>query len=72
MYHVKSRSATWEMHLHIDISYRKITGNCKNGFALAFDQFMYPAIAEKQKKSMNNKIKDDDFELFSDYIKKRS
>uniref|UniRef100_M1CPU3 Cytochrome P450 n=2 Tax=Solanum tuberosum TaxID=4113 RepID=M1CPU3_SOLTU len=35
----------------------------------AFDQFMYHVISEKQKKLIDNNIKDDDFELFSNYIK---
>ncbi|KAL3357372.1 hypothetical protein AABB24_017863 [Solanum stoloniferum] len=35
----------------------------------ALDQFIYPAISKRQEKLMSNKIKDDDFDLFSDYVK---
>ncbi|XP_055809274.1 alkane hydroxylase MAH1-like [Solanum dulcamara] len=35
----------------------------------AFDQFIYPAISKRQEKLMNNNIKDEDHDLFSDYIK---
>ncbi|XP_016507497.1 alkane hydroxylase MAH1 [Nicotiana tabacum] len=36
----------------------------------AFDQFIYPAISQKQEKLLLNKTnKDEDFDLFADYIK---
>ncbi|OIS97786.1 PREDICTED: alkane hydroxylase MAH1-like [Nicotiana attenuata] len=35
----------------------------------AFDQFIYPAISQKQEKLLNKTNKDEDFDLFSDYIK---
>ncbi|XP_004249316.1 alkane hydroxylase MAH1 [Solanum lycopersicum] len=35
----------------------------------SFDQFIYPAISKRQEKLINNEIKDDDFDLFSDYVK---
>ncbi|XP_059296037.1 alkane hydroxylase MAH1-like [Lycium ferocissimum] len=37
----------------------------------AFDQFIYPAISQKQEKLMNKNIKDEDqeYDLFGDYIK---